>query len=309
MNRKNQKPDFSGWATVYGKLCGDGRVIKHGAFDDMDGREVPLVYQHNHGDVEQVVGRCLLHSVRDGIRCDGFFNNSAKADCAREAVDHEDLNSLSIWANDLSENAKHEVSHGTIREVSLVLSGANPDARIDYVSLSHGSGPRYDEAIIYNGVLFDYGLQHDDTEEDDAEDVEEDEELDEEEYDEDSEEEDDEDYDEDDEECSDEEEEDLDDEDYDEKEDDENGEDDYDEDNEPIVITDDDIRECLEAYNGLSESDQEIFNIALANIGGEDITKEEYDSVVEMLSRQPDDVQDELLALIAISAACLEQEG
>lgn len=270
--KHRRTPDFSGWATVYGKLCGDGRVIKPGAFSDMDGKEVPLVYQHNHDDVEQVIGTALLHSVPNrGMRCDGFFNDSAKADCARAAVDHQDITSLSIWANNLTENARHEVSHGTIREVSLVLSGANPDARIDYVSLAHGDYPSYEEAIIYNGVRFDYDedLMHAD------EDSEEEEEDDEEDYEEEEEDEDDED-----------------DEDYEEDEDDEN------EDLEDAQDYVYDLDDLIDTYGSLSDREQEIFNDALAAVGGEELTEQEFEAIVDMLSDLDEDTQDELLALL-----------
>lgn len=291
MSKRRIEPDFCGWATVYGKLCGDGRIIKHGAFDDMDGMEVPLVYQHNHNDVEQLIGKVILHSQPErGMYCDGFFNESAKADCARDAVAHGDIQSLSIWANDLTENSRHEVSHGTIREVSLVLSGANPDARIDYVSLSHGAGPSYDEAIIYNGVLFDYGLQHGD--EDDGEDYEDE----------------DEDYEDEEEDYEDEDE----DEDWDDEEEDDEDEDEYDEDEdedtdvEPVIFDESDVEELISVYSGLDSEDQEIFNDALACIGGEDLTEDEFDAIIDMLDRQDDDTQDALIALLAVAGVATD---
>lgn len=167
---KRRTPDFSGWATVYGKLCGDGRTIKHGAFKAMDGEEVPLMYQHQHNDPEMIVGSALLHAMPEGIWTDCYFNDGPKTPAARAAVDHEDLKSLSIWANNLTENARHEVSHGVIREVSLVLAGANTAARIDYHSLHHSGiscEEMYSDAVIYNGIEFEYGddIQHAEPEE------------------------------------------------------------------------------------------------------------------------------------------------
>lgn len=158
----NEKPDFSGWATVYGRKCTDGRTIKKGAFDDMDGAKVPLVWQHLHVDPDNVIGYAILHADKQGrgMRADGYFNNSAKARSTREILEHGDIDSLSIYANQLTENNRKEVYHGTIKEVSVVMFGANADARIDYTSLHHSEmslEELYSDAIIYNGVHFAHG--------------------------------------------------------------------------------------------------------------------------------------------------------
>lgn len=154
----NTQPDFTGWATVYGVKCTDGRTIKHGAFDDMDGAKVPLVWQHQHDDPENVIGYAILHSVPDtGMACDGYLNDSAKGNQTRLILEHGDVDSLSIYANHLRENSSKEVFHGEIKEVSVVLCGANSKARVDYTSLHHADmslEEMYSDAIIYNGVHF-----------------------------------------------------------------------------------------------------------------------------------------------------------
>lgn len=171
----NTQPDFTGWATVYGVKCTDGRTIKHGAFDDMDGAKVPLVWQHQHDDPENVIGYAILHSVPDtGMACDGYLNDSAKGNQTRLILEHGDVDSLSIYANHLRENSSKEVFHGEIKEVSVVLCGANSKARVDYTSLHHADmslEEMYSDAIIYNGVHF----AHED--EDCEEDYEEEEDL------------------------------------------------------------------------------------------------------------------------------------
>ena len=163
----NVKPDFRGWATVYGVKCADGRTIKDGAFDAMDGMKVPLVWQHQHDDPSNVVGHVILHSVpRKGMTCDGYLNDSEKGEVTKLIMQHNDVDSLSIYANHLKENSKKEVFHGEICEVSVVLKGANNRARVDYTSLHHDDmslEEMYSDAIIYNDVHF----EHADDEEDD----------------------------------------------------------------------------------------------------------------------------------------------
>lgn len=175
----NTQPDFTGWATVYGVKCTDGRTIKHGAFDDMDGAKVPLVWQHQHDDPENVIGYAILHSVPDtGMACDGYLNDSAKGNQTRLILEHGDVDSLSIYANHLRENSSKEVFHGEIKEVSVVLCGANSKARVDYTSLHHADmslEEMYSDAIIYNGVHFAH--EDEDCEEDYEEDYEEEEDL------------------------------------------------------------------------------------------------------------------------------------
>lgn len=164
----NVQPDFSGWATVYERKCTDGRTIKKGAFDDMDGQKVPLVWQHQHDDPDNVLGYAILHADEQGrgMRTDGYLNDTPKADNVRKILEHGDIDSLSIYANKLTENSRKEVMHGTIKEVSLVMFGANSDARVDYTSLHHSEmslEELYSDAIIYNGVHFEHSEETEDT--------------------------------------------------------------------------------------------------------------------------------------------------
>lgn len=165
------KADFSGYATKAGLLCSDGRTIMPGAFKHQDKMQVPLVWQHGHNDPENVLGHVLLENREDGVYAHAFFNNSAKASHAKILVDHKDINALSIWANELVERGK-KVLHGAIREVSLVLSGANPGALIENVTIHHGDGVDTeldDEVIIYTGLELEHtGV--DDESDDDVED-------------------------------------------------------------------------------------------------------------------------------------------
>ena len=144
------KYDFSGWATKYNQKCTDGRTIKPGAFDDLDGEQVPLVWMHQHNSPENVLGTALLHCSDQGVRADCSFNGSELAADAKEAVRHGDIKRLSIYANGLRQSGG-DVLHGVIREVSLVLAGANPEAIIDYPVIQHSDGTvdeDYTEAII-----------------------------------------------------------------------------------------------------------------------------------------------------------------
>jgi len=147
------EPDFSGWATKANLKCSDGRTIMPGAFQHMDGHQVPLVYQHGHRDVNNILGYAVLKYMPEGMRADGYFNDTAAGKNAKELVKHGDLKSLSIFANNLQESGKN-VTHGNIREVSLVLAGANPGAMIDQVNIKHADGTVYeleDEVVIYTG--------------------------------------------------------------------------------------------------------------------------------------------------------------
>jgi hypothetical protein len=134
------EPDFSGWATKAGLKCSDGRTITPQAFQHMDGMTVPLVWKHDHNNPDNILGHVLLEAKPEGVRCHGFFNDTPSGINAKALVAHKDVNSLSIWANQIKEHAK-QVLHGMIREVSIVLSGANPGAKIDYVRIVHGDGP------------------------------------------------------------------------------------------------------------------------------------------------------------------------
>lgn len=147
------KSDFSGYATKNNIRCSDGRTIMHNAFAEQDGDVVPLVWQHDHNSPDNVLGHALLENRDDGVYCYGVFNDTPTAKQAKELVSHGDINSLSIYANHLSQNGGN-VEHGVIREVSLVLAGANPGAMIDNVAIQHSDGnvdELDDEAVIYSG--------------------------------------------------------------------------------------------------------------------------------------------------------------
>ena len=148
-------PDFSGWATKANLKCSDGRTIMPDAFAHMDGMKVPLVWQHRHNETENVLGHAILTAKPEGMWADAYFNETPAGQHAKLSVEHGDLDMLSIWANNLVEKSK-SVFHGMIREVSLVLSGANPGARIENVRIAHSEfdiEEIADEAIIYTGEL------------------------------------------------------------------------------------------------------------------------------------------------------------
>ena len=142
------KFDFSGWATRFNTKCSDGRTILSTAFDDNDGQTVPLVWQHQHDSPANILGHALLEKREDGMYTYCTFNDTELGQNAKELVAHGDITSLSIYANRLKET-KGEVAHGMIREVSLVLTGANPGAYIETVSISHDASGEFD-AVIYN---------------------------------------------------------------------------------------------------------------------------------------------------------------
>lgn len=143
--------DFSGWATRNDITCADGLTIRQDAFKECDGKEVPLVYMHDHDNVENVLGHALLENREDGVYCYGKFNEDTDQGMkAKALVAHGDITSLSIYANKLVKRGT-DVLHGAIREVSLVLAGANPGATIDFPILQHSDGSYEDvedEAII-----------------------------------------------------------------------------------------------------------------------------------------------------------------
>lgn len=148
------KYDFSGYATKNDLKCSDGRTIRSGAFKDCDGKVVPLVWMHQHDSVDNVLGHALLKSVGDGVRAYCTFNNTPGAKNAKECITNGDINQLSIFARDLVQQAGN-VLHGDIKEVSLVLAGANPGAFIDDVAMAHGDNGDYGEAIIYTNDFID----------------------------------------------------------------------------------------------------------------------------------------------------------
>ena len=149
------KFDFSGYATRNDLLCGDGRTIRKDAFKDCDGVTVPLVYNHDHKNTDAVLGHALLENREDGVYAYGVFNDTESGLAAKKLVQHGDVRSLSIYANKLKQLG-NDVIHGTIRELSLVLAGANPGAYIDFVMAHSDDGDdtidgfeaSYDENIM-----------------------------------------------------------------------------------------------------------------------------------------------------------------
>ena len=139
--------DFSGWATCPNLKCSDGRTIMNDAFKHHDGDIVPLVWNHQHNDPNNILGKALLHSRDGGLYAYCQFNDTEQGMNAKMLVEHGDISALSIYANDLKHNASRGVTHGNVREVSLVLAGANPGAFIDSI-MKHGEESD-DEAIIY----------------------------------------------------------------------------------------------------------------------------------------------------------------
>lgn len=143
-----EKYDFSGWVTKNNLKCADGRTIMKDAFKHNDGQKVPLVWNHQHNDPNEVLGYVLLHNQDEGVYGYGTFNDTESGQTAKLLVQHGDVNALSIYANQLKQSMSN-VTHGNIREVSLVLAGANPGAYIDSIMM-HGEDSE-DEAIIYTG--------------------------------------------------------------------------------------------------------------------------------------------------------------
>lgn len=169
------KFDFSGWATKNDLTCSDGRTIKHNAFKENDGQRVPLVWQHGHNAVDNVLGHALLENRNEGVYAYCAFNDTPGAENAKELVKHGDVKALSIYANRLDQRGA-DVIHGNIVEVSMVLSGANPGALIDNVALEHSDGSwteSEDEAVIYSGLTLshDSGETTEDTESMDEDEV------------------------------------------------------------------------------------------------------------------------------------------
>ena len=146
---KKSNFDFGGWATKNDLLCADGRTIRKDAFKDDDGRTVPLVWQHNHEDPTRVIGHALLENRDDGVYAYGTFNDTDIAQHVKELVRHGDICSLSIYANKLKQSGG-DVLHGVIREVSVVLAGANPGATIEFPIMEHGEESETD-AYIWTG--------------------------------------------------------------------------------------------------------------------------------------------------------------
>ena len=160
---KPKKYDFSGYATKVGVKCSDGRTILQDAFAHMDGQKVPLMYQHLHNDPANVLGHAILENRADGVYAYCSLNDTESGKIAKALIQHGDISALSIYANSLVQKAQN-VAHGVIREVSLVLSGANPEAYIDNLAFAHsdGSGITTDEteAIITLGAA-EFAMAHD----------------------------------------------------------------------------------------------------------------------------------------------------
>lgn len=157
--------DFSGWATKNDLKCSDGRIIRHNAFVNDDGRKVPLVWNHQHGTPDNVVGHAILENRDEGVYTYGYLNHTAMGDTARELLAHGDIVALSIYANQLQQRGS-DVVHGTIREVSLVMAGANPGAYIENV-IQHDGMEDHEAGIIYAGEEFDYVMHSDEYDDDD----------------------------------------------------------------------------------------------------------------------------------------------
>lgn len=156
------KPDFSGYATKTNLKCSDGRTILKDAFKDCHGLKVPLVWNHGHSDPTNILGHALLENRDDGVYAYCYLNDSAAGRHAKEVVIHKDVNSLSIYANQLVEKAQ-QVIHGMIREVSVVLLGANPGAKIDNIFIQHADGSETlsdEDALIMSGVTFDLEIDN-----------------------------------------------------------------------------------------------------------------------------------------------------
>lgn len=147
----DRMPDFGGWATKNDLKCSDGRIICRGAFAVQDGKRVPMLWNHDHSGPENILGHAILHNKEEGVWADCYFNDGPKANAAKDALKNGDVNALSIFANKLKQNGPR-VEHGVIREVSLVLAGANPGALIESV-MCHGA-PLFedeDEGQLYTG--------------------------------------------------------------------------------------------------------------------------------------------------------------
>ena len=142
--------DFSGWATRFNLKCSDGRTIRDSAFRECDGKTVPMVWQHMHDSPANVLGHCVLeYRPNEGMYAYGYCNDTEMGQQAKQLVANGDITAYSIYANKLKQKGG-DVLHGVIREVSLVLSGANPGACIDMPTLEHSDEETETEAYIYN---------------------------------------------------------------------------------------------------------------------------------------------------------------
>ena len=161
MGKQKKNYDFSGYATKVGIKCSDGRTILQDAFAHCDGKKVPLVYQHLHNDPKNVLGHAVLENRPDGVYAYCSLNNTEAGKTAKALVQHGDISALSIYANSLVQKSSN-VIHGVIREVSLVLSGANPEAYIDNLAFEHSDGSittDESEAFICAGAIIHDGIE------------------------------------------------------------------------------------------------------------------------------------------------------
>ena len=149
--------DFCGWASKNDLLCSDGRTIRRGAFASDDGKKVPMVYQHQHTSIDNVLGHAILENRDEGMYAYCYLNESDTGKMAKELVRHGDICAMSIYANKLKQIG-NDVVHGEIKEVSLVLAAANPGAAIESVVLEHSDGSTEEEAIIYSGEDTQYKI-------------------------------------------------------------------------------------------------------------------------------------------------------
>ena len=159
------KCDFSGYATKNDVRCSDNKVIRHGAFAAYDGKSVPLVWQHQHKDVTNVLGHADLEVREDGVYAYAHLNHSDAGRTAREMVRNGDIKAMSIYATHVKARG-NDVVHGELVEVSLVLRGANPGAYIDQVSIQHGDNGDEIEAVMYTDAQIDFVSHSDDEDED-----------------------------------------------------------------------------------------------------------------------------------------------
>ncbi len=150
-----QNYDFQGWATKNNLLCTDQRIIKENAFAHQDGMIVPIIWNHRHDTPSAVLGNALLENRPEGVWCYGKFNHSKTGSMCKELVEHGDVTQLSILANQLKQKGS-EVVHGMIREVSLVLAGANPGAFIEDIDLAHGEDAEYSAKIFSGEPVFSH---------------------------------------------------------------------------------------------------------------------------------------------------------
>jgi len=146
-----KKYDFAGWVTKNDIRCSDGVTIKHDSFRDDNGKTVPLVWQHDHKTPDNILGHVELENRPEGVYGYGYFNESMMAESAKESVRHGDISAMSIFATKIKKRGT-DVIHGKIREVSLVLSGANPGALIEHVNLAHDESGEYEEFVLYPGI-------------------------------------------------------------------------------------------------------------------------------------------------------------